>query len=204
VSICLSFATPALGEEPPEPPPTSAHYVQYGVGIGVESQLSGGDVCPSGATAPCILGSGLGMTVRVGYRSRGPWYVGGAYAASRQDASNLLRLPILQQLRGETRFYLDRGTRVVGYGTTGVGMALYGSEWSAETGGVVSLFGAGAELQISGTTVLGAAAVYRPLLLRGWVDGAGQRRADAHLGFGLAHFLGLELLLEIRSQLERW
>ena len=189
---------------PAAPPPINAHYLQYGVAIAAESQVSGGDVCPSGAETPCILGSGLGLAIRVGYRARGPWYVGGAYEASRQDSSNLLRLPILQQLRAETRYYADRGTRLVAYATTGLGAAFYGNEWGAETGGLTGFLGGGLELQISRTSVLGAALAYRPILLRGWVDGAGERRADRLLGFGLGHFVVLELTLEVRSQLERW
>lgn len=185
-------------------PSISAHYLQYGVGLTAEAQADPGDVCPSTAQAPCILGSGGGLAIRVGYRARGAWYVGGAYEFSRQDPSNLMRLAILQQLRAETRFYLDTPNRLSPYLVGGLGMALYGNEFGTDTGGVTGSLGMGLELQLSRTTVIGGSLAYRPLLLRGWTDSAGQRRADRFLGFGLAHLVALEIALEVRSPLSRW
>jgi len=197
---------PALGDGPDRvlPPPASFDYLQYGVAFAAETVVSAGDVCPSLGEAPCILGSGGGLEVRVGYRSRGPWYVGGAYESSRHDSSNLMRLAILQQLRAETRYYFDQGNRFTPYATGGVGAALYGNEWGSETGAVVSFLGGGCELQLSRKTVVGAALSYRPFLFRGWTDSAGQRRADRYLGFGLAHVVALSLVLEVRDPLPRW
>ena len=191
--------------EPSGAPPTSSHYLQYGVALAAEMVASAGDVCPSGpSSAPCILGSGGGLAIRVGYRSRGRWYVGGAYESSRQDPSNLLRLAILQQIRAETRFYAVRGMRLTPYLSGGLGAALYGSEWGTDTGGVTTFIGAGTEYQFSRTAVVGAALAYRPFLFRGWTDSAGQRRADRYLGFGLAHIVALEVTLEVRDPLPRW
>lgn len=197
----------ASGGDLPKPqgaPPISAHYLQYGVGLVTETAADAGDVCPSGASAPCILGSGGGLAIRAGYRSRGPWYVGGAYEFSRQDPSNLMRLAILQQLRAETRFYTSTEARLSPYLAGGLGMALYGNEFGSDTGGVSTFVGGGLELQLSRTTVVGGSLVYRPLLLRGWTDSAGQRRSDRFLGFGLAHLVALEITLEVRSPLSRW
>jgi hypothetical protein len=193
------------GASPARPPPTSAHYLQYGVAPTGEMVASAADVCPASAEqAPCILGSGGGLAIRVGYRSRGPWYVGGAYEFSRQDPSNLLRLAILQQLRAEARYYADQGRRLTPYLAAGLGAALYGSEWGVDTGGVTAFLGGGIEFQISETAAVGAGLVYRPVLFRGWTDSAGQRRADHYLGFGLAHLVALELTLETRQPLARW
>jgi opacity protein-like surface antigen len=206
--LVLAAPAPALAEEdipePGSPPPASFDYLQYGVAFAAETVVSAGDVCPSRESAPCIFGSGGGLEVHVGYRSRGPWYVGGAYESSRQDSSNLMRLAILQQLRAESRYYLDEGNRFTPYVTGGVGAALYGNEWASETGGVVSFLGGGFEFQLSRTTVVGAALAYRPFLFRGWTDSAGQRRADRYLGFGLAHVVALSLVLEVRDPLPRW
>lgn len=206
--LLLGVASPARAQdEVPErggPPPSSFDYLQYGVAFAAETVASSGDVCPSRETAPCIFGSGGGLEIRVGYRSRGPWYVGGAYESSRHDSSNLMRLAILQQLRAESRFYLDQGNRFTPYGTGGVGAALYGNEWGSETGGLVSFLGAGFEFQLSRTTVVGAALSYRPFLFRGWTDSAGQRRADRYFGFGFAHVVALSLVLEVRDPLPRW
>lgn len=205
VAVAVAAATsPRAGAEPAGPPPTNFHYAQYGAGLSTETTLSAGDVCPADATTPCILGSGLGPAIRVGYRSRGPWYAGGAYEFSRQDSSNLLRLAILQQLRGEFRYYFDAGKRTTPYLTGGLGAAFYGNEWGTDTGGVVSFLGAGVEYQLTRTAVVGASVAYRALLLRGWTDDAHQRRADRFLGFGLAQLMALELIVEVRDPLPRW
>jgi hypothetical protein len=209
VLAAVTSALPARATESgaPEagPPPSSTHYLQYGVALVGEMVVTGADVCPgSAAEAPCILGSGGGLAVRAGYRARGPWYVGGAYEFSRQDPANLIRLAILQQVRAETRYYADRGSRLTPYLSGGLGAALYGNEWGADTGGVTAFLGGGIEYQLSRTVVVGSGLAYRPILFRGWTDSAGQRRADRYLGFGLAHLLGLEVVLEIRQPLARW
>ena len=204
LGVVLSGASLAA-DEVPEPPPNSLEYFQYGVAIAAETVGSAADVCPSGAgRVPCILGSGGGLAIRVAYRSRGPWLVGGAYEFSRHDSSNLLKLAILQQLRAEGRYYADRSTRLTPYVGAGAGLALYGPEWGAVTGGAVATLGGGLEFQITQSTVVGCAPMYRAFLLRGFQDSAGQRRADRYLGFGLAHFVALELIFEVREPLPRW
>lgn len=207
IGLAVALLAPWVAADlpiPKRPPPSSFDYIQYGVAVTAENVVSAGDVCPAGATTPCILGSGGGLTVRAGYRARGPWYVGGAYEASRHDSSNLLRLAILQQIRAESRYYFDYGTITTPYLGAGVGAVLYGTEWGTDTGGVSAFLGLGAELQLSRATVVGAALGYRPMLFRGWTDSAGQRRADRFLGFGLAHSVVLEFVLEVRQPLPRW
>lgn len=200
----LVWTNSARAEDEPGPPPTSTHYLHYGVAVVANTVPSAGDVCPSDSKQPCILGTGLGLAIRIGYRSRGPWYVGGAYEFSRQDASNLLELPILQQLRAETRHYFDMATRLTPFIDGGLGAVLYGNEWRAETFGVTPFLGAGLEFQISETAVISPALCYRPMLLRGWTDSAGQKRADRYLGFGFAHIVAIEIAVEIRNPLPRW
>jgi hypothetical protein len=194
----------AAAESGSQRPRSSLDYFQYGVAVTGEVQAYGGDVCPAGSVTPCILGGGGGLTLRGAHRGAGPWYAGGAYEFSRHDSSNLLRLAILQQLRGEVRYYLDRGTRLTPYGAAGAGLVAFGPEWAMDTGGVVVTAGGGGEFQISQSTVVGCAAMYRAFLLRGFTDTAGQQRADQHFGFGLAHFIGLELVFEVRDPLPRW
>lgn len=186
------------------PSPTSFDHFQYGGALTAETVASAGDICPAGATQPCILRGGGGLTIRAGYRSRFPWYLGGAYEFSRHDSSNLLVLPILQQIRAEGRYYWDQGQRLQPYLTAAAGLALYGNEWSADTAGAVGALGVGVEFQVTPAFVLGGALVYRPLLLREWTDSAGQERASALAGFGLAHFVALELGVELRDPLPRW
>jgi hypothetical protein len=186
------------------PHSSSLHFIQYGVALTAESLASAGGVCPKQATAPCILGPGLGMTVRMGYRSHGPLYLGGAYEATRHDSSNILRLGILQQLRGEARYLFEQGNRLSPYALFGLGVAAFGNEWGAETLGPALHLGAGLEFQASASAVTGLGITWRSLALRKWTDGTGQRRADDVLGFGLAQWIALEITLEIRSPLPRW
>jgi hypothetical protein len=187
------------------PPPISSHYVEYGVALTGETVSAAGSVCPRGSgNLPCIFRHGGGLTLRAGYRSRGPWYLGGAYEFSRQDSSNLLRLAILQQLRAEVRFHLLRGTRLSPYLSGSLGGLTYGNEWGLDTWGWGSALGGGLQFQVGPFIVVNAATSYRQLFFRKWVDSAGQPRAEGALGFGLAHVIALELGFEIREPLPRW
>jgi len=178
--------------------------IQYGLALAGEIVASPGDVCPETSENPCILGSGFGVGLRAGYRAPYAWYVGGAYEFSRHDSSNLLRLAILQQFRGEGRYYFDQGDRVTGFVTAAAGFLLYGNEWTASTAGPLAAVGAGVELELSPSTVLGGILTYRLLMPKSWVDGTGVERANEFLGFGFAHLVGLELTLEVREPIPRF
>ena len=184
--------------------PSSLHFLQYGVAFAAENLLSGGSVCPENISTPCIFGPGLGMVFRMGYRSRGRWYWGGAYEATRHDSSNILRLGVLQQLRAETRYLFDEGNRLTPYLVGGIGAAAYGNEWGADTAGPTLQLGVGAEYQASASVVVGAALGWRTIVFRAWTDGTGQSRASDPLGVGLSQWLSFDLILEIRNPLPRW
>ena len=196
--------SPAAEEEPAaaRPPPLHVEYAQYGVALTAEINIDDGAACreeqPQGGFEPCILGSGGGLLIRGGYRSPGPWYFGGAYQFTKMDSSNLYRLGTFQQLRAEMRYLPDTGYRAAPYFTAAVGGVAYGSEWGAETGGALISLGAGVELEISRLAVLGLGAAWRPVLLAGWTDTAGYRRRTS-----IVQFLGIELLLEVRTELGR-
>jgi hypothetical protein len=199
------FGQPDPSLPAPTPPPISSHYLQYGVALTGENVASAGQVCPEGSdNLPCILGNGAGLLIRVGYRARGPWYLGGAYEFSRQDSSNLLRLAILQQLRAELRLHLTRVTRLSPYLAASLGGAIYGNEWGLDTWGGISGVGAGLAFQVTPSIVLNMALNYRQLFLHRWTDGAGEERAAGPLDFGLAHIVALEFGFEIREPLSRW
>lgn len=199
------FAQPDSSLPTPTPPPISSHYLQYGVALTGETVASAGQVCPRGPNnVPCILGDGGGLLIRVGYRARGLWYLGGAYEFSRQDSANLLRLAILQQLRAELRLHLTRVTRLSPYLGASLGGVIYGNEWGFDTWGGVSGLGAGLAFQVTPTIVLNIALNYRQLFLHRWTDGAGEPRATGALDFGLAHIVALEFGFEIREPLSRW
>jgi hypothetical protein len=196
----LASATPAAEATPDKvrPPPLHVEYIQYGVAVAVEMNVSAGETCPEDAQAPCILGSGGGLAIRLGYRAPGPWYVGGAYEFIKMDSSNLYRLGIFQQLRAELRYLPDIGLRAAPYVTVGLGGMAYGNEWGVETGGGLVFAGAGVEIEVSRTALLGVSFVYRPVLIAPWRDTAGQQR-----DLGVAQFIGFDFLLEIRTEIGR-
>lgn len=185
---------------PARPPPLHVEYLQYGVALAAEVKVNDGASCPDPGpgTKPCILGSGGGLTIRGGYRAPGPWYFGGAYEFVKMDSGNLYRLGIFQQLRAEMRYLPDIGYRAQPYASGGLGGVAYGNEWGVETGGAVAFAGVGVEVEVSRVALVGFGAVYRPVLIAGWTDTAGQQRP-----LGLAQFLGLEFLLELRTEMGR-
>jgi hypothetical protein len=189
--------------EAARPPPLHVDFLQYGVALTINTTLSPGGVCGSNVMSkssppPCILGSGGGLAIRGGYRPAGPWYIGGAYEFTKMDSANLYRLGIFQQARFEMRYLADLGYRATPFATWGGGGLLYGNEWGAETGGVLVFAGAGIELEVSRTAVVGITGVYRPSVIFGWTDTAGIIRPA-----GVAQFLGIELRLEVRTELNR-
>jgi len=205
--ICAENATFPDSERPP--PPTH-EYLQYGVAFTVEAVASAGPVCsvPSGspnqmsevaaklAAAGCILGSGGGIAIRIGWRPAPHTYLGGAYEFSKQDPNNLYRLGILQQARFEGRRYFDTGWRTRPFATLGAGFAGYGNEWGIDTWGLTGELGVGLEFELSGAAALGFSIVYRPLYLRSWVDSS----LIPHPA-GVAQLIGFELALEARDRL---
>jgi hypothetical protein len=190
---------PPRATDPARPPPLHVEYAQYGVAILALVNLDAGAMCgKSVGQAPCILGNGGGVTIRGGYRSPGPWYIGGAYAFAKMDSANLLRLPILQQLWAEMRYLPDTGYRVAPFVTWGLGGVAYGDEWGVETGGAMLFGGGGVQLEVSRVAVLGLGLVYKPAVIVGWTDSAGYARPT-----GVAQFLGFDLELEVRSETGR-
>jgi len=188
---------------PIRPPPLHAEFAQYGVGLNAVFNMAPGATCganvrPGGRAAPCILGTGGGLVIRGGYRSAGPWYFGGAYAFAKIDSSNLYRLGIFQQIWAEMRFLPDTGYRASPYATCGLGGVAYGNEWGVETAGAMLFGGGGVQFEVSRLAVVGLGIVYKPTLIAGWTDTADIKRPT-----GVAHFLGLEVQLEVRTELGR-
>jgi hypothetical protein len=191
--------------DPIRPPPLHVEYAQYGVAILAMVNVNPGAICGNsvlspvgGGRAPCILGSGGGLTIRGGYRSPGPWYIGGAYAFAKLDSSNLLRLGIFQQLWAEMRYLPDTGSRVAPFATWGLGGVTYGNEWGVETGGAMLFGGGGVQIEVSRKAVVGLGFVYKPTLIAGWTDTAGIIRPT-----GVANFVELDIQLELRTETGR-
>ncbi len=187
-------ATSAPASEEIIAPPQSEHaYIQFGVGLAAEMVASAGTICTN--VTNCILGSGGGLVVRVGWRPFDRLYIGGAYEASKQDPNQLYRLGILQQLRAEGRRYFQTGKETSPFILVGVGASAYGNEWSVDTWGLSGTIGAGLEVDLGGT-VADISLAYRPMYFQSWGDSSGIPH-DA----GIAHFLSLEASIEARDRL---
>jgi hypothetical protein len=184
-------------QEPPKPPPLHVDYATYGVSLAADILADSGATCRD-AGVPCILGSGGGLVLRGGYRSPGPWYIGGAYQFSTTDSSNIYLLGVLQQLRAEMRFVHDLGYRTTPYYTWGLGGVVYGNEWGVETGGGTAFGGVGLEIQISRLALLGIGVHYQPIVFAGFTDTADYERDP-----GMAQYVRIELQFELRSELSR-
>jgi hypothetical protein len=191
-SLVLMTST-ALAEPSVEPPPSQEKYVQYGVGLAAEGVLSAGPVC--NGSANCILGSGGGLSVRVGWRRSNVFYLGGVYEMSKQDPNQLYRLGILQQARAEARRFFPTGKEVSPFVLLGAGVSGYGDTWGIDTWGGVAALGGGVEVELGGP-VLELSLAYRPMYFQAWVDSSNTSH-DA----GFAHFLGLEVSIEAKDRI---
>jgi hypothetical protein len=167
--------------------------VQYGAALTAELLASPGRICPDGASVPCVIGSGGGLAVRAGYRFHSPFYMGGAYEFSKQDAHKSITLAILQQVRAEARWYLPIEGVYTPFITAGTGAVGYGGQFALETIGGMGFLGVGMELQLSRTSVMAFILSYRPILLLTWRDTARLERPT-----GVLSMIGLELALEQR------
>lgn len=188
---------PLMKAGPEEPPPSNVSFVQYGVAFTAEVPTAPGPICET-TKAPCILGTGGGVAIRVGYRSAGNIYLGAAYEVTKQDPNNLYRLGLLQQARAEGRYYVGTAREAYPYGAVGLGLTGYGNEWAVDTWGPSGSVGLGIEVQIAQRTVVGAALAYRLAYLSAFVDTSGAARDG-----GIAQLMGLDLVLEQRESTGR-
>jgi hypothetical protein len=184
----------AEGPATTTPPPLDVPYLQYGVAITTELVTDAGKLCPGAPAVPCIFGSGGGVVARLGRRSAGPWYFGGAYELSKQDPSSLYRFATLQQLRAEGRYYFNTGLDTYPYVVATSGVMTYGDEWGIDTYGPIESLGLGVECQITRRTVVGLAFSYRVLFTRGFRDSSGVDRDES-----LVQLAGFDLFVEERA-----
>jgi hypothetical protein len=202
-AVAPLFAVATAHAAPPSAPPEApgdtpavlnTPFIQYGVAFTTEFVANAGALCNSSA-APCILGSGGGVVFpRIGWRSTGHWYLGGAYEISKQDSGTLYRLPILQQLRAEARYYVIDGHVGAPFLEGSLGLAGYGNEWTVDTFGPAASLALGVETQISRRTAVSATFAYRLIHFSGFTDESGTSRDP-----GFAQLLGLNILLEVRD-----
>jgi hypothetical protein len=192
-----AVAAAAFVEPEAAPPPTPARraYIQYGVAFTVEGVAHSGPVCAD-PNQPCILGSGGGIDIGVGWRPSDDLYIGGAYEFSKQDPNKLFRLAILQQVRLELRHYFPTGRSAEPFALFAVGLASYGNEWSVATWGPSGTLGGGLELELSGGAVFDVSLAYRPIYLRSFADSI-----PAFHDAGVVHFISLEVALEAQDTL---
>jgi hypothetical protein len=186
-------AAPSNAAELVAPPPSQHSYVQFGVGLAAEVVGSPGPICQN--VSNCILGSGGGLVMRVGWRPGDLVYIGGAYEISKQDPNQLYRLGILQQLRAEGRRYFPTGRKISPFVLVGAGASGYGDEWQVATWGINLTLGAGLEIEL-GAAVVTLSASYRPMYFESWSDTSGIPHDS-----GVAHFLSLEVSIESKDRL---
>jgi hypothetical protein len=182
-------------EKGPTPPLPQRPLLQYGVAFTIEGVASPGPICAQ-STGPCILGSGGGIAVRVGWRPTEHFYIGGAYELSKQEPDKLYRLGILQQARGEGRWFFPTGLTTTPFVLAGAGLAGYGNEWSIDTWGASLTFGAGLEIEVSGGLLLDLSLAYRPIFLQHYVDSS----TLSH-NAGIAQFVAFEVAIEATDTL---
>lgn len=168
-------------------------FVQYGAALAAELVASPGAICPSTSQSPCVIGSGGGLALRMGYRFHAPWYLGVSYEFSKQDAHKAIHVAMLQQLRSEARYYLPVRGAYVPFVTAGGGFVTYGSQFGIATLGGMAFFGAGLEIQLSPTSLFALIASYRPVVLTTWEDTTRAQRPT-----GLLSMIGLEVAFEQR------
>jgi hypothetical protein len=177
-------------------PSVTNPFIQYGVAFTTEFVAQDSALCNSTSkVVQCLLGSGAGLVFpRVGWRSPGHWYLGGAYEFSKHDAGTVYLLPILQQLRAEARYYLFEGHVGTPFIEGSLGLAGYGNEWTVDSYGPAVSLAIGVEAQISRNTVVGGTLAYRAIHFSGFTDSAGTSRSD-----GFTQLVGLNILLEVRD-----
>jgi hypothetical protein len=183
----------AASETMVPPPPSGQAFLQYGVALSTETVASPGPICTDAAT--CILGSGGGLAMRVGWRPSQELYVGGAYEVSKQDPHELYRLGILQQARVELRRYFPTAREGVPFVVVGAGVSGYGDEWAVDTWGPSGTIGGGIELQLGGPLVI-VSLSYRPMYFQAWDSSTVFHSA------GVAHLIGLEVAIEAQDTLQ--
>ncbi len=174
-------------------------FIQWGLAFTGEFVVAPGPICSFPNAPSCILGTGGGLTLRLGRRLRGPWYFGGAYEFSKMDSSQLYRLAILQQLRAEGRYYITTGRAIEPYVMATVGADVYGNLWGIDTGGPLLGVALGTEFQVSTAIVLGLAVSYRALFFSRFTDSANTMRPPGDVGPGFAHLIGIDLIVEARD-----
>jgi hypothetical protein len=168
-------------------------YIQYGVAFTVEGVAHPGPICAN-PNQPCILGSGGGIDIGVGWRPTDEFYLGGTYEFSKQDSNTLFRLAILQQARLEMHRYFPTGKSTEPFALLAIGLAAYGNEWTVATWGPSGSLGAGVELELSGGALLDVSLAYRPIYLRSFSDSI-----PAFHDAGVAHFISLQVGLEAQD-----
>ncbi len=181
-------------------------FIQYGLAFTGEFVAAAGPICTTAASeGGCILGTGGGLTLRVGRRLRSPFYIGAAYEFAKMDSGQLYRIGILQQLRAEGRYYISTGHTTEPYAMASIGAAGYGNLWGVDTGGPTFGLGIGAEFQLSTYIVVGLSVTYRALFFTRFTDSSERDPGQPCAGDpschqpGFSHLIGIDLIIESRA-----
>ncbi len=210
-AVAVAFAHTASADPPPptadadasKPEHLAQAFIQYGLAFTGEFVVAPGPIC-SANNVGCILGTGGGLTLRVGRRLRAPWWLGAAYEFSKMESNQLYRLAILQQARAEGRYYLATGRSTEPYAMASVGLAGYGNLWGIDTAGPLFGLGIGTEFQLSTYIVVGVSLSYRAIFLAQFHDSSGSSALPCNTDpschpAGFSHLLGVDLVIETRD-----
>ncbi len=213
-SFALVLANPAhadpgvvqVGQTPDASRPEHLEqaFLQYGLAFTGEFVVAPGPIC-SGQVG-CILGTGGGLTLRVGRRLRAPFYLGAAYEFAKMESNQLYRLAILQQARAEGRYYIHTGRMTEPYLMASAGLAGYGNLWGLDTAGPTFSVGIGTEFQLSTYIVVGLSLSYRAIFLAQFHDSTEVQPDNAPCNTdpschqsGFSHLIGFDLVIETRD-----
>jgi hypothetical protein len=107
-------------------------------------------------------------------------------------------------MRGEARYRVFENRLFRPQVQLGAGAAFYGSEFRADTWAFLASVGVGAEIEAARGLLFVPTISYSPFLWAGYTDSAAQVRAGGPGNFGLSHFWGVEVTIELLSPRPRW
>lgn len=197
-------AAPSPDSDASRPEHLAQAFLQYGLAFTGEFVVAPGPICSN--TGGCILGTGGGLTLRVGRRLRAPFYLGAAYEFAKMESNQLYRLAILQQARAEGRYYIETGRMTEPYLMASAGLAGYGNVWGLDTAGPTFGVGIGTEFQLSTYIVVGLSLSYRAVFLAQFHDGSEASTSPPACNVdpachpsGFSHLIGIDLVIETRD-----
>jgi hypothetical protein len=178
--------------EPPPAPDQHDATVSFEVHGSAEAPIERSTICPAGSA--CVLGLGVGIGAQI--ERRAPDRIGlfAGYDFWLVDSNGVFELGALHALRGGIRYVLDDATMVHPFLDAAVGLLAFGDTANVATLGGLVTAGVGAELELSESVCLFAAAEVWLFATGPFTTGDRVMRAT---GFGVDIALQLTLGIEV-------